>query len=110
MPKFAANPKFMKASESLPMKIALFVICKSYALFIAGYCLIPFAYLRFYKWWAVYKSMYFLGHIVVLPMLFVWKPLILNALNSFFPLDQKPSTDASADEKTAAEKSHPKSN
>lgn len=109
IPAFQNNPKFQKAYETLPMKIAIFLIFKTYAFIIAGYCLIPFAYLSFYKWWAIYKSFYFIGHIVIIPMSFVWKPLILAGLKICFPLDKKPA-DASIDEKTALNTQHEKSN
>lgn len=96
MPVFANNPKYQKAAQTLPYRIGIFVICKSYAFIVAGYCLIPFAYLRFYKWFAIYKEFYFIGHIVILPMMFVWRPLILKALKVYFPLDK---VEATVDEK-----------
>lgn len=72
------------------MQAAVFVICKFYTWFVAGYCLIPFAYLGFGRWWIIYKKLYFLGHIIILPMTFVWKPLILKAVKIYFPLENKP--------------------
>lgn len=109
MPVFANNPKFQKAAQTIPYKIGIFVICKAYAYIIAGYCLIPFAYLRFAKWFPIYKDLYFIGHIVILPMMFVWRPLILKALTINFPLEK-----ATADEKApineANSNSHEKSN
>lgn len=101
MPAFKSNPKFMEFAQTIPGRIALFAVCKLYALIIAGYCLIPFAYLRFYKWWAVYKEFYFIGHIVILPMLFVWRPLVLKGLDMFFPIEKTPAKVASIDDKTA---------
>lgn len=83
------------------MKVAVFTICKLYTWFIAGYCLIPFAYLGFGKWWGIYKDLYFLGHIVILPMTFVWRPLVLKAVKIYFPLEKKLEADA-VNEKAAS--------
>lgn len=90
------NPKFQKAAQTIPGRVAIFVICKLYAFIIAGYCLIPFAYLGFYKWWGIYRKFYYIGHIVILPMSFVWKPLIVQAVRFYFPLDKKPVEAAAA--------------
>jgi hypothetical protein len=76
------------------MKAAVFAICKLYTWFIAGYCLIPFVYLGFGKWWAIYKKLYLLGHIVILPMPFLWRPLVLKAAKLYFPLEKKSEADA----------------
>lgn len=92
------------------MQIAIFIVAKSYALFIAGYCLIPFAYLRFYKWYAIYESVYFIGHIVIIPMLFLWKPLILTALKIFFPLEKEAVEQQASKENKSLNNQHEKSN
>jgi hypothetical protein len=73
----------------MPVKVGVYIICKLYAFIIAGYCLIPFATLRFYRWWPIYKEFYFFGHIIILPMTLVWKPLVLKMLYVFFPLDKE---------------------
>ena len=83
------------------MKAAVFVICKMYTWFIAGYCLIPFVYLGFGKWWGIYRKLYFLGHIVVIPMTLVWRPLVLKAVKIYFPLEKKPEADAVEEKATA---------
>jgi hypothetical protein len=107
MPAFKNNPKYQKAAETMPVKVAVFVICKLYAFIIAGYCLIPFATLRFYRWWPIYKEFYFFGHIVILPMTLVWKPIVLKALYTFFPLDKEPVQAANGEK---APLNEPKSN
>lgn len=61
----------------------------------------------------MYKQVYFLGHIIVVPLSIVWKPMIEKAVMIIWPLDDKPATD-SIDEKTALkdtkENQHEKSN
>lgn len=73
----------------MPIRTGVFIICKLYTFIIAGYCLIPFAYLGFYKWWAIYRKFYYIGHIVILPMSIVWKPLIGKVVATYFPLEKK---------------------
>lgn len=70
-------------------QLVVFLILKTYTFVIAGYCLIPFVYLSFHKWWAIYKKFYFIGHIVILPMSILWKPLVVKFLKIYFPLDKK---------------------
>lgn len=70
-------------------QLIVFLILKTYTFVIAGYCLIPFVYLSFHKWWAIYKKFYFIGHIVVVPMSILWKPLVVKFLKTYFPLDDK---------------------
>jgi hypothetical protein len=71
------------------MPAVVWLILKTYTFVIAGYCLIPFVYLSFYKWWPIYKKFYFVGHIVILPMSLVWKPLIEKVVKIYFPLDNE---------------------
>jgi hypothetical protein len=96
MPLFKNNPKFQKAYQTFPVRAAVFLICKAYCFIIAGYCLIPFAYLGIHKWWFIYGKFYYIGHIVILPMSIVWKPLIVKAVKMFYPLD-KESVESYAD-------------
>ncbi|CRL05936.1 CLUMA_CG018931, isoform A [Clunio marinus] len=100
-PVFKKNPKFQRVADTIPIKAAIFIVCKLYTFIIAGYCLIPFAYLGFYKWWNIYKKFYFIGHIVILPMSIVWKPLIVKAVKICFPLEKKP-VEVTANEKDEA--------
>lgn len=71
------------------MPFVVWFILKFYTFVCAGYCLIPFVYLSFYKWWAIYKKFYFIGHIIIVPMSFVWKPLIVKVVNYYFPIEKK---------------------
>lgn len=88
-PMFKKNPKFQEWSKGLLPQIAIFTILKAYTFIMAGYCLIPFVYLSFHKWYAIYKKFYFIGHIVIIPMSIIWKPLIVKAMKIYFPLDDK---------------------
>lgn len=98
-PVFKNNPKYQKVAHTLPIRTGVFIVCKLYTFIIAGYCLIPFAYLGLHKWWAIYGKFYYIGHIVILPMSIVWKPLIEKIVLLAFPLDKpveaekKPLTD-----------------
>lgn len=98
-PLFKKNPKFQKFIQGTFMQIVVFMILKFYTFFIAGYCLIPFVYLSFYKWWPIYKKFYFIGHIIIVPMSIVWKPLIAKGMNMYFPLEKKPEENNTQHEK-----------
>lgn len=89
-PLFKNNPKFYHfATKTLTGQIAVFIICKAYTFTMAGYCLIPFVYLSFHKWFAIYKKFYFIGHIVILLMPILWNRLIKIFLKIYFPIDKK---------------------
>ena len=87
-PRFEGNPKFQKFISTPFMRLVIFLILKFYALTFAGYCLIPFAFLSFSRWWSVYEKLYFIGHIAILPMSLVYKPLLCKLLKVLFPLDK----------------------
>lgn len=76
----------------------------------AGYCLVPFVYLSFYKWWAIYKKFYFIGHIVIIPMSILWKPLILKVMKIYFPLDKKEENNIQVDATISNNVKHDKTN
>lgn len=88
-PRFEGNPKFMKFISTPFMRVVIFLLLKFYALTFAGYCLIPFAFLSFSRWWSVYRKLYFIGHIAILPMSLVYKPLLCKLLKIVFPLDKE---------------------
>ncbi|KAG5670521.1 hypothetical protein PVAND_000779 [Polypedilum vanderplanki] len=88
-PVFKKNPKLQAFLQQGFMPIVVWLILKTYTFVIAGYCLIPFVYLSFYKWWPIYKKFYFFGHIVIFPMSIVWKPLIVKIVKIYFPLDKE---------------------
>jgi len=88
-PVFNNNPKFQKFVNGSAMKVVVFLILKFYALAFAGYCLVPFAYLSFYKWWAIYRKFYFWGFIAIMPMSIIWKPLIEKTIKFYFPIDKE---------------------
>lgn len=85
---FKKNPKFQEFKKQAYVQVIIWIILKMYTFVIAGYCLIPFVFLSFYKWWAIYKKLYFFGFIVILPMP-LWSLLIKNALKIFFPYEKK---------------------
>jgi lysophospholipid acyltransferase 5 len=100
-PLFKKNPKFQEFyNSSIWPQIVVFLILKAYTFVIAGYCLIPFVYLSFHKWWAIYKRFYFIGHIIIVPMSILWKPLIVKFMKIYFPFDKKEEVSNSADTAT----------
>lgn len=84
---FKKNPKFQEFSKQLYVQVIIWLILKLYTFVIAGYCLVPFVFLSFYKWWAIYKKLYFFGFIVILPMP-IWAKVVGQAVKIFFPLDK----------------------
>lgn len=76
----------------------------------AGYCLVPFVYLSFYKWWPIYKKFYFIGHIVIVPMSILWKPLIVKAMKIYFPLEKKSDENNVKDATISNNVNHEKAN
>jgi hypothetical protein len=83
------NEKFNHfATKTFAGQAFVFIICKLYTFTMAGYCLIPFVYLSFHKWFAIYKKFYFIGHFVILPMP-IWSILIKKVIKMYFPVDKK---------------------
>ncbi|KAK7867424.1 hypothetical protein R5R35_003848 [Gryllus longicercus] len=62
-PKLINNRTVKKFLEDPKIVPFVWVILKLYTLVFMGYCLVPFALLSFAKWWQVYKSVYFIGHL-----------------------------------------------
>lgn len=74
------------------MKVIVFVLLKLYTFIISGYCLVPFVYLSFGRWWAIYRKLYFIGLIAILPMPFLWSPVVRNLMKIYFPYEKKSET------------------
>ncbi|KAL7023429.1 hypothetical protein ACKWTF_012608 [Chironomus riparius] len=86
-PMFKKNPKFVEFSKKFYVQVIIWLILKLYTFVIAGYCLIPFVFLSFYKWWAIYKKLYFFGFIVILPMP-LYAEIVRKAVKIFFPYEK----------------------
>jgi lysophospholipid acyltransferase 5 len=107
-PVFKKNPKFQKFISNGIMPMVVWFILKAYTFVIAGYCLIPFVYLSFYKWFPIYKRLYFFGHIVIVPMSILWKPIIVKVISIYFPLET--TTASNDDQKNSNVQNEKKSN
>nr|XP_018895702.1 PREDICTED: lysophospholipid acyltransferase 5 [Bemisia tabaci]XP_018895703.1 PREDICTED: lysophospholipid acyltransferase 5 [Bemisia tabaci] len=57
------NETFLNYISKQPQKTIVYIILKLYTFVFIGYCNGPFAVLTFHKWWHLYKSFYFMGHL-----------------------------------------------
>lgn len=62
-PKLERNKTVRKLLDDPKMMPLVWMVLKAYTLVFMGYCLVPFALLSFSKWWQVYSSVYFVGHL-----------------------------------------------
>lgn len=83
------NPKLQKFYNTIPGRMVSLIIVKLYTWYVAGYCLIPFVYLGFTKWWQVYKTLFFFGHIIIFPLSVLWLPIFVHIINVLFPIEKK---------------------
>lgn len=64
-PIFARNEKLQQLLQQQPLLRALvFVALKYYTIVWAGWCLVPFVFLSFHKWWHIYTVVRFSGFIL----------------------------------------------
>uniref|UniRef100_A0A182MYH5 Lysophospholipid acyltransferase 5 n=1 Tax=Anopheles dirus TaxID=7168 RepID=A0A182MYH5_9DIPT len=64
-PIFSRNEKLQQLLQSQPLLRALvFVGLKFYTIVWAGWCLVPFVFLSFHKWWHIYTVVRFSGFIL----------------------------------------------
>lgn len=84
-PVFAKNEKFQQFLKLPAVRPIIFIALKFYTIVFAGYCLIPFAFLSFQKWWFIYKNCYFFGFVLFFPATHVYKPIIKKLLYTYFP-------------------------
>jgi lysophospholipid acyltransferase 5 len=57
------------------MQIVIYIVLRCYTIILSGWCLVPFVFLSFSKWWQIYKAVHFFGWIVFGLGLFVIAPL-----------------------------------
>lgn len=62
------------------VKVAVFVLLKFYTIVFAGWCLVPFVFLSFSKWWHVYTVARFSGLILFVLGNVALKPILLAVL------------------------------
>lgn len=95
-PVFEDNVKFQEFIKKPAIRPIVFLVLKFYTIVLAGYCLVPFAFLSVHKWWFIYTKLYFAGFIWLLPASFVYKPLIAKVVAFYFPKDKEPAKLADA--------------
>nr|XP_053646763.1 LOW QUALITY PROTEIN: lysophospholipid acyltransferase 5-like [Cherax quadricarinatus] len=57
-------PRIISLLNAGPLKYIKFVVLKLYVIIFMGYSLGPFALLKLHRWWNLYVSLYFSGHVV----------------------------------------------
>ncbi|XP_055531137.1 lysophospholipid acyltransferase 5 [Wyeomyia smithii] len=77
------------------VKVAVFVLLKFYTMVFAGWCLVPFVFLSFSKWWHIYCAVRHTGSLLFLLGNLAAKPLLLAVLPP-----NKPSGASSESKKT----------
>lgn len=75
-PILLMNKNVQKLMKYPFMNLITYIILRCYTFVFAGWCLIPFVFLSFPKWWLIYKTVYFSGFILFVPGTFVYKPLL----------------------------------
>uniref|UniRef100_A0A182IL59 Lysophospholipid acyltransferase 5 n=1 Tax=Anopheles atroparvus TaxID=41427 RepID=A0A182IL59_ANOAO len=64
-PIFVKNEKLQQLLQQQPLLRALvFIGLKFYTIVWAGWCLVPFVFLSFHKWWSIYTTVRFTGFIL----------------------------------------------
>lgn len=74
------NENVKKYFEQQPMKMILHIALRLYTFLFMGWCLAPFALLKFSKYWQVYRSVYYIGFIFFLPWPVLYKPILVALL------------------------------
>ncbi|XP_055678979.1 lysophospholipid acyltransferase 5 [Lutzomyia longipalpis] len=77
------NEKLRRLLEHPHLQPVYFVLLKFYAIVGMGWCLVPFAFLSFSKYWAIFRAVHFLGYVYALA--YIGIHFILKAL---FPRDK----------------------
>uniref|UniRef100_T1E224 Lysophospholipid acyltransferase 5 n=1 Tax=Psorophora albipes TaxID=869069 RepID=T1E224_9DIPT len=89
-PIFQKNERLQMLLQNPLFKAAVFVLLKFYTIVFAGWCLVPFVFLSFSKWWHVYKVCYFSGSFLFLVGNVAFKPLLRAILPPNKPLPAEP--------------------
>lgn len=87
-PIFQKNERLQGLMQQPLVKFAVFVLLKFYTIVFAGWCLIPFVFLSFAKWWHIYSVARFSGLILFVFGNIALKPILLAVLPP-----NKPSAD-----------------
>ncbi|XP_059609957.1 lysophospholipid acyltransferase 5 [Phlebotomus argentipes] len=72
------NTKLRRLLENPTLQPVFYVLLKFYAIVGMGWCLTPFAFLSFSRYWAIFRAVYFFGYVYALlyiPVHFVLKAL-----------------------------------
>lgn len=81
-PIFAKSERFQALMAQPLVKVAVFVLLKFYTIAFAGWCLVPFVFLSYSKWWHIYKVVCFSGFFLFLLGNVLLKPVLL----AIFPI------------------------
>lgn len=63
-PIFLKNERFQTIIQQPLAKVAVFILLKLYTIVFAGWCLIPFVFLSFGKWWHIYSVVSYTGFLL----------------------------------------------
>uniref|UniRef100_T1J0V7 Lysophospholipid acyltransferase 5 n=1 Tax=Strigamia maritima TaxID=126957 RepID=T1J0V7_STRMM len=77
--------KFVHASAMKPIK---WIFLKIFVVIFMGYCLVPFVFLKRYKWMQVYGSIYYIGHCIYIGW-FILSPFVFKLLKPYFKTEKK---------------------
>ncbi|XP_058460578.1 lysophospholipid acyltransferase 5 [Malaya genurostris] len=79
-PVLLKNERLQTFLQHTMIKLAVFLLLKFYTIVFAGWCLIPFVFLSFSKWWHIYCAVRFSGILLFLLGNIFIKPLLLVIL------------------------------
>lgn len=89
-PIFQKNERVQVLMQQPLVKLAVFVVLKFYTIAFAGWCLVPFVFLSFSKWWHIYTVVRFSGFFLFLLGNVAFKPI----LKAIFPPNPTPAPEA----------------
>lgn len=78
----AKSPTVTNILKSPVMTPVIFVVLKFYTVCNMGYCITPFVFLSYTKWWTLYSIVRFYGFIIFFPWVFLYKPVLHAILKS----------------------------
>lgn len=79
-PIFQKNERLQVWMQQPLVKIAVFILLKFYTIVFAGWCLVPFVFLSFAKWWHIYSVVYYTGFFLFLLGNVAFKPILMAIL------------------------------
>lgn len=87
-PILQKNERFQTILQQPLAKIAVFLLLKFYTIVFAGWCLVPFVFLSFSKWWHIYSVLRYTGFFLFVLGNIGLKPL----LKAVLPPNKPPAT------------------